>query len=138
MFREYKAWHYFIYTKLLPNSNISEVTKEQELLNYAIQRSISDDVDMVIQTNFLRALRGSTIVYLGYHSLIYALCTKRRIVTSPVENIVYPKPALTRTIVWQLSSKQLFANAPPQDIDAQSSCPHRPLPISCYTNDDVG
>ena len=33
---EARAWHHFISAKLLPSSNLSEVTKEQAILNFTI------------------------------------------------------------------------------------------------------
>lgn len=99
MYAEYKAWHYFICAKVLPNSNFNEVTKETTLLNYAIQGGLGIDVDTVILTNFLYILKGSTIVSLGYSSFIYAPYREGG------EKVVYPKLVITKKISSSLVSK---------------------------------
>ena len=44
-----KVWHHFITLRILPNTNICEVTKERALLNYAILQDIKFDIVKIIE-----------------------------------------------------------------------------------------
>ncbi|PKU67230.1 hypothetical protein MA16_Dca018724 [Dendrobium catenatum] len=69
-----KVWHYFISTHLLPSKKKGEVTKEQAMLNYAIQVGYTIDVEKHIYYSLNYIIRGITSVGLGHPSLIHALC----------------------------------------------------------------
>ena len=101
---EIKAWHYFIYAKLLPSGNTYEVKKERAILNYAIQKGLSIDVGRIIETSILDWLRGGTTGGLGHASLIYALCTAKNIPTTASEEVLHPQAAITRRKIEQYKS----------------------------------
>ena len=44
-----KVWHHFITSRLIPTTNVCEVTAKQALLNYAIIQDIPFDVGQVIE-----------------------------------------------------------------------------------------
>lgn len=91
-----KAWHHFIIAKLVPSSNISEVTKGRALLNYAIQKGYSFDVG--IQNSILSILAGSVTSSLGDSSLIHDLCIQRGVTMRESNEVLHPKPPLTREL----------------------------------------
>ncbi|KAH0463176.1 hypothetical protein IEQ34_007758 [Dendrobium chrysotoxum] len=74
-----KVWHYFISARMLLSKNISEVTKDKALLNYAIQKGYTIDVGKLILSSILYIMRGSTSVGLGHPSLVYTLCVATRV-----------------------------------------------------------
>lgn len=55
-----KMWHQFITAKLIPSSNISEMTRDRATLNYAIQMEHSIDVGKIIQNSILRIIAGAS------------------------------------------------------------------------------
>ncbi|PON36696.1 hypothetical protein PanWU01x14_326310 [Parasponia andersonii] len=91
--------HHFISTKLLPSNSYNGVTKERVILNYAILTGLTVDVGKVIQNSILHIARGSTVIALGHSTLIYELCRQVDVPTHPREVAVYPKVALTWTII---------------------------------------
>lgn len=84
-----------------------------DVIELCVQRGLSVTVGTIIQTYFLHICRGTTIVILSYPSLIYALRREGEIVTSLVKEVVHPKPTLTKNIISQFTSKQLFTNTLP-------------------------
>ena len=48
MSKSSKAWHYFVYSKFMPTTNISVVAKDKVGLTYAIQMGKSVGVGLVI------------------------------------------------------------------------------------------
>ena len=60
-----KVWHHFITSRLIPTTNVCEVTSKRDLLNYAIIQDIPFDVGQVIEDAKMN---------LGHPFLIYGLC----------------------------------------------------------------
>ena len=48
-----KVWHHFIISRLIPTTNVCEVTVKRALLNYAILQDIPFDVGQVIEDAIL-------------------------------------------------------------------------------------
>ena len=48
-----KVWHHFITSRLIPTTNVCEVTTKRALLNYAIIQDIPFDVRQVIEDAIL-------------------------------------------------------------------------------------
>ena len=48
-----KVWHHFITSRLIPMTNVCEVTTKPSLLNYAIIQDIPFDVGQVIKDEIL-------------------------------------------------------------------------------------
>ena len=48
-----KVWHHFITSRLIPTTNVCEVTTKRALLNYAIIQDIPFDVGQVIEDEIL-------------------------------------------------------------------------------------
>ena len=69
-----KVWHRFISVKILPNGNISKVTKERVVLNYAKVDDIKFDVGMVIEISIWDNRGGKH--NRGHPTLIFQLCKK--------------------------------------------------------------
>ncbi|KAH0449224.1 hypothetical protein IEQ34_023024 [Dendrobium chrysotoxum] len=58
---------------MLPSKNISVVTKDRALLNYAIQKDYTIDVGKLIWYSIMCIMRCSTSMGLGHPSLVYTL-----------------------------------------------------------------
>ena len=67
-----KVWHHFITSRLIPTTNILEVTSKRALLNFAIIQDISFDVDQVIEDVIL--YNWDAKMNLRHPFLIYGLC----------------------------------------------------------------
>ena len=61
-----KVWHHFITYRILPTTNVCEVTRERVILNFPILQNIKFDVGMIIEEAIWdnRDARKN----LGYHS----------------------------------------------------------------------
>ena len=66
-----KVWHHFITSRLIPMTNVCEVTAKRALLNYAIIQAIPFDVGQVIEDAILHN-RGAKM-NLGHPFIIYGL-----------------------------------------------------------------
>ena len=66
-----KVWHHFITSRLIPTTNVCEVTTKNALLNYAIIQDIPFDVGQVIEDAILH--NRDTKMNLGHPFLIYGL-----------------------------------------------------------------
>ena len=67
-----KVWHHFITSRLIPTTNVCEVTAKRALLNYAIIQDIPFDVGQVIEESILH--NRDAKMNLGHPFLIYGLC----------------------------------------------------------------
>ena len=67
-----KVWHHFITLRLIPTTNVCEVTAKRALLNYAIIQDIPFDVRQVIEDAIL--YNKDAKMNLGHPFLIYNLC----------------------------------------------------------------
>ena len=79
--------HHFITSKLLPSTNVCEVTKERALLNKAILQDIKFDVGKIIKDAILSNKEGR--ISIGYSILIYQLCRKPRVEVSSKEDSLH-------------------------------------------------
>ena len=71
-----KVWHHFITSRLIPTTNMCEVTAKRALLNYAIMQDIPFDVGQVIEDAILH--NRDAKMNLGHPFLIYGLCQRAR------------------------------------------------------------
>ena len=69
-----KVWHHFITSRLVPTTNVCEVTAKRALLNYAIIQDIPFDVGQVIEDAILH--NRDAKMNLGHPFLIYGLCKR--------------------------------------------------------------
>ena len=67
-----KVWHHFITSRLIPTTNVCEVTTKRALLNYAILQDIPFDVGQVIEDAILH--NWDAKMNLGHPFLIFGLC----------------------------------------------------------------
>ena len=67
-----KVWHQFITSRLIPTTNMCEVTAKRALLNYAIIKDIPFDIGQVIVDAILH--NRDAKMNLGHPFLIYGLC----------------------------------------------------------------
>ena len=67
-----KVWNHFITSRLIPETNVCEVTAKRALLNYAIIQDVPFDVGQVIEGAIL--YNKDTKMNLGHPFLIYGLC----------------------------------------------------------------
>ena len=67
-----KVWHHFINSRLIPTTNVCEVTVKRALRNYAILQDIPFDVGQVIEDAILH--NRDAKVNLGHPFLIFGLC----------------------------------------------------------------
>ena len=66
------VWHHFITSRLIPTTNVCEVTDKRALLNYAIIQDIPFDVGQVIEDAIL--YNKGAKMNLRHSFLIYGLC----------------------------------------------------------------
>ena len=76
-----KVWHHFITSRLIPKTNVYEVTAKRALLNYAIIQNIPFDVKQVIKDAIL--YNKDEKMNLRHPFLIYGL---RKQVGVPLED----------------------------------------------------
>ena len=67
-----RVWHHFITSRLIPTTNVCEVTAKRALLNYAIIQDIPFDVGQVIEDAILH--NRDAKMNLGHPFLIFGLC----------------------------------------------------------------
>ena len=72
-----KVWHHFITSRLIPTTNVCEVTVKRALVNYAILQDIPFDVGQVIEDAILH--NQDAKMNLGHPFLIYGLCKQARV-----------------------------------------------------------
>ena len=69
-----KVWPHFITSRLIPTTNVCEVTAKRALLNFAILQDIPFDVGQIIVDVIL--YNKDAKMNLGYPFLIFGLCKK--------------------------------------------------------------
>ena len=69
-----KVWHHFITSRLIPTTNVCEVTAKRALLNYAILQDIPFDVGQVIEDAILH--NRDSRMNLGHPFLFFGLCKR--------------------------------------------------------------
>ena len=72
-----KVWHHFITSRLIPTTNVCEVTEKQALLNFSIIQDIPFDVGQVIEDAIL--YNRDAKMNLEYPFLIYGMCENARV-----------------------------------------------------------
>ena len=83
-----KVWHHFIMSRLIPTTNVCEVTAKRALLNYAIIQDIPFDVGQVIEDAILHNRDGK--MNLGQPFLIYGLCKRAGVPLDDNEAWLHP------------------------------------------------
>ena len=83
-----KVWHHFITSRLIPTTNVCEVTSKRALLNYAIIQDIPFDVGQVIEDAILH--NRDAKMNLGHPFLIYGLCKRARVPLDDNEAWLHP------------------------------------------------
>ena len=83
-----KVGHHFITSRLIPTTNVCEVTTKHTLLNYAIIQDIPFDVGQVIEEAILH--NKDAKMNLGRPFLIYKLCKKARVPLESNEAWIHP------------------------------------------------
>ena len=76
-----KVWNHFITSRLIPTTNVCEVTAKRALLNYAIIQDIPFDVGQVIEDAILHNTDAK--MNLGHPFLILGLCKRAGV---PLDN----------------------------------------------------
>ena len=87
-----KVWHHFITSRLIPMTNVCEVTAKRALLNYAIIQDIPFDVGQVIEDAIL--LYQDAKMNLGHPFLIYGLCQRAGVPLEDNEAWIHPIKAI--------------------------------------------
>ena len=72
-----KVWHHFITSRLIPTTNVYEVTTKRALLKYAIIQDIPFYVGQFIEDAIL--CNKDENMYLRHPFLIYTLCKQARV-----------------------------------------------------------
>ena len=83
-----KTWHHFITSRILPSTNVREVTKERAILNYAILQYIKFDMGAIIKDTIWFNKEGR--MKLGHSFLIFQLCKQARVKVSNQEDLLHP------------------------------------------------
>ena len=87
-----KVWHHFITSRLIPTTNVCEVTAKRALLNYAILQDIPFDVGQVIEDAILH--NRDAKMNLGHPFLIYSLCKQVGVPLEDNEVWIHPIKAI--------------------------------------------
>ena len=88
-----KVWHHFITSRLIPTTNMCEVTAKRALLNYAILQDIPFDVGQVIEDAILH--NQDAKMNLGHPFLIFGLCKKSGVPLDDNEAWLHPIKAIS-------------------------------------------
>ena len=83
-----KLWHHFITSRLIPTTNVCEVTAKRALLNYAIIQDIPFDVRQVIEDAILYSKNAK--MNLGHLFLIYGLYKQAGVPLEDNEAWIHP------------------------------------------------
>ena len=87
-----KVWHHFITSRLIPTTNVCEVTAKRALLNFAIIHDIPFDVGQVIEDVIL--YNQEVKMNLGHPFLIYGLCKNAGVSLEDNEAWIHPINAI--------------------------------------------
>ena len=87
-----KVWHHFITLRLIPTTNVCEVTAKRALLNYVIIQDIPFDVGQVIVDAILHNREAK--MNLGHPFLIYGLCQRAEVPLEDNEAWIHPIKAI--------------------------------------------
>ena len=88
-----KVWHHFITSRLIPTTNVCEVTAQRSLLNYAILQNIPFDVGQVIEDAILH--NRDAKMNLGHPFLIFGLCKQAGVPLDDNEAWLHPIKAIS-------------------------------------------
>ena len=88
-----KVWHHFITSRLIPTTNVCEVTAQRSLLNYAILQDIPFDVGQVIADAILHNREAK--MNLGHPFLIFGLCKRVGVPLDTNEAWLHPIKAIS-------------------------------------------
>ena len=88
-----KVWHHLITSRLIPMTNVCEVTAKRVLLNYAIIQDIPFDVGQVIEDSILH--NRDAKMNLGHPFLIYGLCKRAGVPLEDNEAWIHPIKAIS-------------------------------------------
>ena len=88
-----KVWHHFITSRLIPTTNMCEVTAKRALLNYAIIHDIPFDVGQVIEDAILH--NRDAKMNLGHLFLIYDLWKRAEVPLDDNEAWLHPIKAIS-------------------------------------------
>ena len=88
-----KVWHHFITSRLIPTTNVCEVTAQCSLLNYAILQYIPFDVGQVIEDAILH--NRDAKMNLGHPFLIFGLCKQAGVPLDANEAWLHPIKAIS-------------------------------------------
>ena len=83
-----KVSHHFITSRLIPTTNVCEVTAKRVLLNYAIIQDIPFDVGQIIEDAILH--NRDSKMNLGHPFLIYGLCKRAEVPLDDNEAWLHP------------------------------------------------
>ena len=88
-----KVWHHFITSRIIPTTNVCEVTAKRALLNYAILHDIPFDVGQVIEDAILH--NRDAKMNLGHPFLIFGLCKRAGVPLDDNEAWLHPIKAIS-------------------------------------------
>ena len=88
-----KVWHHFITSRLIPTTNVCEMTAKSSLLNYAIIQDIMFVVMQVIEDVILH--NRDAKMNLGHPFLIYDLCKRAGVPLADNEAWLHPIKAIS-------------------------------------------
>ena len=88
-----KVWHHFITLRLIPTTNVCEVTAKRALLNYSIIQDIPFDVGKVIEDDILH--NRDAKMNLGHPFLIFVLCKRAGVPLDDNEVWLHPIKAIS-------------------------------------------
>ena len=83
-----KVWHHFITSRLLPTTNVCEVTAKRALLNFSILQDIPFDVGQVVEDTIL--YNKDAKMNLGHPFLIFGLCKRVGVPLEDNEAWIHP------------------------------------------------
>ena len=88
-----KVWHHFITSRLIPTTNVCEVTAQRSLLNFAIIQDIPFDVGLVSEDAILHNREAK--MNLGHPFLIFGLCKQAGVPLDDNEAWLHPIKAIS-------------------------------------------
>ena len=88
-----KVWHHFITSRLIPTTNVCEMTAQRSLLNFAIIQDIPFDVGQVIEDAIIH--NRDAKMNLGHPFLIFGLCKQAGVPLDDNEAWLHPIKAIS-------------------------------------------
>ena len=110
-----RVWHYFVLARMTPSTNVSDVSREQALLLYAIMHNMP-----IIYSSILHYMKITNVGF-SFPSLIIALCASADVQYESTKKLIQPKQVLNPHFFNSLTSGKAKAQRQEAPLSSFSS-----------------